>query len=91
VEESADAQRGDHAVQPSGALLSGALAAAGPTLRAWQWGPCDPEGFAAMGVAETLLHTRYFSGAPAAENSTALAGVRPGRRAPEVKRGFGAA
>ncbi len=44
-------------VAASGGLLSSALATAGSTLRAWHWGPCDPEGFAAMGVAETLLHT----------------------------------
>lgn len=44
-------------VNACGGLLSSALATAGPTLRAWHWGPCDPEGFAAMGVAETLLHT----------------------------------
>ncbi len=40
-----------------GTLLSLALAAAGPDTRAWHHGPCDPAGFAAMGVAETLLHT----------------------------------
>lgn len=40
-----------------GRLLSCAIEAAGPTLRAWHWGPCDAEGFAAMGVAEALLHT----------------------------------
>ncbi|MFD8596740.1 maleylpyruvate isomerase N-terminal domain-containing protein [Kitasatospora sp. NPDC059646] len=40
-----------------GELLAVALAAADPALRAWHWGPTDPGGFAAMGVAETLLHT----------------------------------
>lgn len=40
-----------------GTSLRDALAAADPALRAWHWGPCDPEGFAAMGVAEILLHT----------------------------------
>jgi len=45
------------AVTACGGLLSSALATASPTLRAWHWGSCDPEGFAAMGVAETLLHT----------------------------------
>ncbi|MQY34602.1 hypothetical protein SRB17_25720 [Streptomyces sp. RB17] len=45
------------AVIACGRLLSNALAAVSPTLRAWHWGPCDPEGFAAMGVAEILLHT----------------------------------
>ncbi|MFJ8429718.1 maleylpyruvate isomerase N-terminal domain-containing protein [Kitasatospora sp. NPDC094019] len=38
-------------------LLAIALDAAPPGLRAWHYGPCDPAGFAAMGVAETLLHT----------------------------------
>jgi hypothetical protein len=46
------------AVTACGGLLSSALATADPSLRAWHWGPADPEGFAAMGVAETLLHTR---------------------------------
>nr|WP_202524376.1 maleylpyruvate isomerase N-terminal domain-containing protein [Kitasatospora sp. SID7827] len=40
-----------------GELLALALAAAEPGLRAWHWGPTDPSGFAAMGTAETLLHT----------------------------------
>ncbi|WP_327676045.1 maleylpyruvate isomerase N-terminal domain-containing protein [Kitasatospora sp. NBC_00458] len=38
-------------------LLATALDAAPPGLRAWHHGPCDPAGFAAMGVTETLLHT----------------------------------
>lgn len=44
-------------VTACGGLLSSALAAASPQTRAWHWGLCDPAGFAAMGVAETLLHT----------------------------------
>lgn len=38
-------------------LLCTELDAASPRARAWHHGACDPEGFAAMGVAETLLHT----------------------------------
>ncbi|MFM9608451.1 DinB family protein [Streptomyces niveiscabiei] len=45
------------AVTACGGLLSSVLATADPAVRAWHWGPCDPEGFAAMGVAEILLHT----------------------------------
>jgi hypothetical protein len=44
-------------VTACGRLLGGALATAGPGTRGWHWGPCDPSGFAAMGVAEVLLHT----------------------------------
>ncbi|WBB80826.1 maleylpyruvate isomerase N-terminal domain-containing protein [Micromonospora sp. WMMD882] len=44
-------------VTACGALLATAVDAAGPDVRAWHWGSCDPEGFAAMGVAEVLLHT----------------------------------
>jgi hypothetical protein len=44
-------------VTACGGLLSSAVAAASPHTRAWHWGLCDPAGFAAMGVAETLLHT----------------------------------
>ncbi|WP_052849035.1 maleylpyruvate isomerase N-terminal domain-containing protein [Streptomyces avicenniae] len=44
-------------VTACGRLLGSALATADPGLRAWHWGPCDPSGFAAMGVAEILLHT----------------------------------
>lgn len=44
-------------VGAAGELLSTALAAADPTVRAWHWGPTDPGGFAALGVTETLVHT----------------------------------
>ncbi|MFE4396738.1 MULTISPECIES: maleylpyruvate isomerase N-terminal domain-containing protein [Streptomycetaceae] len=44
-------------VTAAGHLLATALDAAPPELRAYHHGPCDPLGFAAMGVAETLLHT----------------------------------
>ncbi|GAA2144653.1 hypothetical protein GCM10009760_32410 [Kitasatospora kazusensis] len=48
-------------VAACGGLLSSALATADPATRAWHYGPCDPSGFAAMGVAETLLHTYDIS------------------------------
>jgi hypothetical protein len=38
-------------------LLAGAIATAGPDDRAWHYGPLEPAGFAALGVAEILLHT----------------------------------
>jgi hypothetical protein len=44
-------------VTACGRLLSSALAAAEPSVRAWHWGPTDPSGFAALGVNETLVHT----------------------------------
>lgn len=44
-------------VTASGLLLSSALAASAPSVRAWHWGPTDPSGFAALGVTETLMHT----------------------------------
>ncbi|MFR9673021.1 maleylpyruvate isomerase N-terminal domain-containing protein [Streptomyces sp. TR02-1] len=44
-------------VRAAGGILGRTLAGAAPRDRAWHWGPCDAEGFAAMGVAETLLHT----------------------------------
>ena len=44
-------------VTASAGLLAAAVDTAAPQTRAWHWGRCDPGGFAAMGVAETLLHT----------------------------------
>lgn len=44
-------------VRACAGLLAAAVDAAPPETRAWHFGPCDPAGFAAMGVAETLLHT----------------------------------
>jgi hypothetical protein len=44
-------------IRGAGGLLSSALAASDPAVRAWHWGPTDPSGFAALGVNETLVHT----------------------------------
>ena len=44
-------------VAACGRLLSGAVEHAGPEAVAWHWGMSDAAGFAAMGVAETLVHT----------------------------------
>ncbi|MEU2613978.1 maleylpyruvate isomerase N-terminal domain-containing protein [Micromonospora sp. NPDC007271] len=44
-------------VEACGGLLAAALRAAGPDTRAWHFGPCDVSGFAALGVAEILIHT----------------------------------
>lgn len=44
-------------VNGAGRLLSIALDASDPSVRAWHWGPTDPSGFAALGVNETLVHT----------------------------------
>ncbi|NLU75111.1 hypothetical protein HCC61_20935 [Streptomyces sp. HNM0575] len=76
-------------VTACGRLLSGALATAGPGLRAWHWGPCDVTGFAAMGVAETLLHTHDITGGlgvPWAPPS-ALCAVVLGRLFPDAPSG----
>ncbi|WP_433060370.1 maleylpyruvate isomerase N-terminal domain-containing protein [Dactylosporangium sp. CS-033363] len=40
-----------------GRLLGLSLDAAGPSARAWHWGPTDRTGFAALGVNEILVHT----------------------------------
>ena len=44
-------------VAACGGLLAAALRAAPDGLRAWHFGPCDAGGFAALGVAEVLVHT----------------------------------
>jgi hypothetical protein len=44
-------------VSGCGRLLSASIAVAPRDARGWHWGMCDPEGFAAMGVAEALVHT----------------------------------
>jgi hypothetical protein len=45
------------AVEACGALLVAMITTASPATRAWHpQGTSDPEGFAAMGVAETLVH-----------------------------------
>jgi len=38
-------------------VVLSSVIAANPDARAWHYGPTDAAGFAAMGVAETLLHT----------------------------------
>lgn len=45
------------AVEACGGLLVAALRGAAPDMRAWHFGPCDAGGFAALGVAEVVLHT----------------------------------
>ncbi len=44
-------------VSACGRFLSDAVAGAGAGPVAWHWGMSDAEGFAAMGVAELLVHT----------------------------------
>jgi hypothetical protein len=45
------------AVEACGALLVAMVTTTSPDTRAWHpYGTADPEGFAAMGVAETLVH-----------------------------------
>ncbi|TNH26855.1 hypothetical protein FHG89_19880 [Micromonospora orduensis] len=44
-------------VRACAGMLATAVDAAAPDARAWHFGPCDPAGFVAMGVPETLLHT----------------------------------
>jgi uncharacterized protein (TIGR03083 family) len=53
-----DAPVGDvlSAVEACGGLLVAALRAAAPDTRAWHFGSCDASGFAALGVAEVVLH-----------------------------------
>lgn len=49
-------------VTAAAGLLGAALDQAAPGARAWHWGPCDPSGFAALGVVETLVHTTDITG-----------------------------
>ncbi|KPI06784.1 GCN5-related N-acetyltransferase [Actinobacteria bacterium OV450] len=45
-------------IEATGGLLSAAVAVTPPEVRAWHpYGMAGPDGFAAMGVVETLLHT----------------------------------
>ncbi|WP_235981095.1 maleylpyruvate isomerase N-terminal domain-containing protein [Streptomyces albidus (ex Kaewkla and Franco 2022)] len=44
-------------LEASGALLTAMVRTASPEVRAWHpYGNSDPEGFAAMGIVETLVH-----------------------------------
>ncbi|HEX2142922.1 MAG TPA: hypothetical protein VHG10_00285 [Glycomyces sp.] len=44
-------------LEAMGGLVAAMVDARPPTVRAWHiWGVTDPEGFAAMGVVETLVH-----------------------------------
>jgi hypothetical protein len=45
-------------VTGSGRLLSSALAASDPSLRAWHWGPTDPSGFALWSTGRADLPGR---------------------------------
>ncbi|GHH81702.1 hypothetical protein GCM10018781_64890 [Kitasatospora indigofera] len=72
-------------VAACGGLLRSALATAAPGTLAWHHGPCDPAGFAAMGVAEVLLHTYDITRGlglpwlpPAAPCAAVLARLFPG-------------
>lgn len=50
-------------ITAAGSFLSAAVAAAGPDVRAWHpAGTAGPDGFAAMGVIEMLLHTHDVLG-----------------------------
>jgi hypothetical protein len=44
-------------VNGCGRLLGAVVDAAPTDARAWHWGPTDASGFAAMGIAELLVHT----------------------------------
>ena len=57
VRANSDPQQVLDVVVACGQLLEYAVTSVDPSSRAWHWGACDPAGFAAMGVAEVLLHT----------------------------------
>jgi hypothetical protein len=44
-------------IRAAAGILASTVDTASSQARAWHWGSCDPGGFAAMGVAEILLHT----------------------------------
>jgi hypothetical protein len=44
-------------VAACGSILSSTIATANSQTRGWHWGPTDPEGFAALGVNEILVHS----------------------------------
>ncbi|MEV6343747.1 maleylpyruvate isomerase N-terminal domain-containing protein [Actinoplanes sp. NPDC051851] len=44
-------------VTAAGRILATVVRSRGPEARAWHWGPTGPDGFAALGVNEILLHT----------------------------------
>ena len=64
-------------VSGCGRLLSAAIAVAPPDTRAWHWGMCDPEGFAAMGVAEALVHTYDITQGLDVRKMSARSGINP--------------
>ncbi|MER6299624.1 maleylpyruvate isomerase N-terminal domain-containing protein [Kitasatospora sp. NPDC001539] len=61
VRPEADPQQVLAVLTAAGQLLGHALDASTDDLRAYHHGPCDPIGFAAMGVAELVLHTHDIS------------------------------
>lgn len=83
-------------IEATGGLLSAAVAVARPGDRAWHpYGMAGGDGFAAMGVVETLLHTHDILGALGTHDwepdsgcaSRSSTGSSRRRRAPPAPRG----